>query len=218
MLDRESMAAAAATSGSPTDEDTKRSVKASVDETRDSAIASSASSIARQFSLRGTRYDVSAGSSGGGGSPLVVLGGASSTDGVKSSVAIAGGGSPSRNGASGRCSGDVLQDSSEHSAVEAVANWVAKYRDSEDPLDDGRAEEGRTERISLSGWILGVIPCGRLAATVVATATSVTLGASLGAMGLAAGLAEAVVPEQMWAEAVNAFHTSQLMGRWTLGM
>lgn len=67
-------------------------------------------------------------------------------------------------------------------------------------------------------WILGVIPGARLAVAVAGNATSLTLNATLGAVGFAAGVAEAVVPPQMWADAVQAFETSQFMGRWALGV
>eukprot|EP00903_Cladosiphon_okamuranus_P006946 g6760.t1 len=79
--------------------------------------------------------------------------------------------------------------------------------------DDGEEEDdgGDLE------WVLGIVPGARLAAAVAGTVAGATLGAALGAVGFAAGVVEAVVPDQVWAEGVQAFQSAQFVGGWVLG-
>lgn len=82
----------------------------------------------------------------------------------------------------------------------------------------GEAKEGNRDGGGDLEWVLNVVPGARLVATIAGTATSATLGATLGAAGFAAGFVEAVVPEQIWAEAVQTFQVSQFMARWAFGL
>ena len=89
-----------------------------------------------------------------------------------------------------------------------------QLNDTEGGNDDG--EEGEDDRGDLE-WVLDVVPGARLAATVAGTFAGATIGAALGAAGFAAGVAEAVIPDQVWAEGVQAFQSAQFMGGWVVG-
>ncbi|CAB1110764.1 unnamed protein product [Ectocarpus sp. CCAP 1310/34] len=94
-------------------------------------------------------------------------------------------------------------------------------RDGSDTADRGRMgkeddEEDEDRRGGLE-CVLDYIPSARLAATVAGTVADATLTAALGVAGFTAGVMEAVVPAQAWAEGVHAFQSARFLGGWALG-
>lgn len=206
------------------------------------------SSIVERFSFCSGGEDyfgiASNGGGSGGGSPMIMRSVDGSTGGMRCGGAIAGGGRPSRSnalrswkdgillGTDGRASvrNEIpYRDRGTRSSLEYVgvggdpgvlggAPMITNMELRRGPSATGMDQKQGTEGQGDLEWILGFVPGAHLAATVVTTVTSATLGATLGAAGLAASLVEAVVSDQAWTEAVQAFETSQSMGRWVLGV
>lgn len=211
------------------------------------AVSGTLSSIVERFSCcsGGGDYTAIASNGGGsdGGSPMTMRSVDGCTGGMRCGGAIAGGGRLSKSNALRSWKDGVLlktdgrasvrneipdRDRGIRSHLEYVgvrgdpgvlggAPMITNMELRRSPSASGMDQKKGTKGQGNLGWVLGFVPGARLAVTVVSTVTSATLDATLGAAGLAASLVEAVVSDQVWTEAVQAFETSQSMGRWVLG-